>query len=76
MLSELPERVAQGADALEPLNRRKKIDVDGKLAPDRNEEYLLYQTLLGAWPFETTDDGRPTTDGATPSVVSRPSSVV
>ena len=26
------------------------------LAPDRNEEYLLYQTLIGAWPFRTLDD--------------------
>ena len=25
---------------------------DGRLAPDANEEYLLYQTLVGAWPFE------------------------
>ena len=25
-------------------------------APDRNDEYLLYQTLLGAWPAEDDDD--------------------
>ena len=25
----------------------------GTYAPDANEEYLLYQTLIGAWPFET-----------------------
>jgi (1->4)-alpha-D-glucan 1-alpha-D-glucosylmutase len=25
------------------------------VAPDRNEEYLLYQTLLGAWPLEPMD---------------------
>src|SRR5262249_30504587 len=30
-------------------NRRHKTDVHGASAPDRNEEYLLYQTLLGAW---------------------------
>ena len=30
--------------------------MDGTLAPDRNEEYLLYQTLIGAWPFLTMDD--------------------
>jgi (1->4)-alpha-D-glucan 1-alpha-D-glucosylmutase len=27
--------------------------IDGAEAPDRNEEYLLYQTLLGVWPLET-----------------------
>ena len=25
-------------------------------APDRNDEYLFYQTLLGAWPLEALDD--------------------
>jgi (1->4)-alpha-D-glucan 1-alpha-D-glucosylmutase len=25
---------------------------DGRLAPDNNEEYLLYQTILGAWPWQ------------------------
>ena len=31
-------------------NRRKKRVVHGRPAPDRNEELLLYQTLVGAWP--------------------------
>jgi (1->4)-alpha-D-glucan 1-alpha-D-glucosylmutase len=31
-------------------NDAKKSLVDGDLAPDRNDEYLFYQTLLGAWP--------------------------
>jgi (1->4)-alpha-D-glucan 1-alpha-D-glucosylmutase len=31
-------------------NKRKKVKVDGELAPSRNDEYLLYQTLLGTWP--------------------------
>jgi (1->4)-alpha-D-glucan 1-alpha-D-glucosylmutase len=25
---------------------------DGRMAPDNNEEYLLYQTILGAWPWQ------------------------
>src|SRR5262249_15048160 len=33
-------------------NRRHKIEVHGAPAPDPNEEYLLYQTLVGAWPFD------------------------
>jgi (1->4)-alpha-D-glucan 1-alpha-D-glucosylmutase len=31
---------------------RHKEEVDGRAAPDRNEEYFLYQTLLGVWPLE------------------------
>ena len=30
-------------------NDAKKSLVDGDLAPDRNDEYLFYQTLVGAW---------------------------
>jgi (1->4)-alpha-D-glucan 1-alpha-D-glucosylmutase len=32
------------------LNSAKKVVVEDQPAPDRNDEYLLYQTLLGAWP--------------------------
>lgn len=38
------------------LNRAKKSKVDDVLAPGRNDEYLLYQTLVGAWPVEELDD--------------------
>ena len=31
-------------------NEAKKSLVDGELAPDRNDEYLFYQALVGAWP--------------------------
>jgi (1->4)-alpha-D-glucan 1-alpha-D-glucosylmutase len=37
------------------LNRSKRRKLDGERAPSRNDEYLLYQTLLGVWPFETPD---------------------
>ena len=33
-------------------NRRWKKQIDDAHAPDANEEYLLYQTLLGVWPIE------------------------
>jgi (1->4)-alpha-D-glucan 1-alpha-D-glucosylmutase len=29
---------------------------DGRLVPDHNEEYFLYQTLIGSWPFESGTD--------------------
>src|SRR5438309_8633051 len=34
------------------LNRRSKRIIEENEAPDPNEEYLLYQTLLGTWPLE------------------------
>ncbi len=33
------------------LNARHKVHVGEERAPDGNDEYLLYQTLLGAWPM-------------------------
>jgi (1->4)-alpha-D-glucan 1-alpha-D-glucosylmutase len=32
-------------------NRDKKIMIQGRAVPDGNEEMLIYQTLLGAWPL-------------------------
>ena len=37
------------------LNDSKKSVVDGQPAPDRNDEYLFYQTLVGAWPASALD---------------------
>ena len=30
---------------------------DGRVAPDANEEYFIYQTLAGAWPWRMDSDG-------------------
>jgi (1->4)-alpha-D-glucan 1-alpha-D-glucosylmutase len=38
-------------------NRGKKQVIDDQPAPTRNDEYLLYQTLVGTWPPKTLDDG-------------------
>jgi len=40
------------------MNRARKRIVDGAPAPSRNDEYLLYQTLLGTFPFGDLDAGR------------------
>jgi len=37
------------------MNRRHKRQVDGAPAPSRNDEYLLYQTLVGSLPSGTLD---------------------
>lgn len=41
------------------LNRKYKVELEGRLVPTENEEYLLYQTLIGAWPFEALHDPVP-----------------
>jgi len=34
----------------------KSASIDAEPAPTRNDEYLLYQTLVGTWPTEALDD--------------------
>jgi (1->4)-alpha-D-glucan 1-alpha-D-glucosylmutase len=36
------------------MNKKFKGRIEGRLAPDRNEEYLLYQNLMGVWPIGET----------------------
>jgi (1->4)-alpha-D-glucan 1-alpha-D-glucosylmutase len=38
------------------INRRKKRLINHGRAPSRNDEYLFYQTLLGAWPLEEINE--------------------
>jgi (1->4)-alpha-D-glucan 1-alpha-D-glucosylmutase len=58
VLSELPREWRVAVNRWTRLNRGHKTRVEGASAPDRNDEYLFYQTLLGAWPWgaETPDD--------------------
>jgi (1->4)-alpha-D-glucan 1-alpha-D-glucosylmutase len=49
-LSELPAEWHAALARWGRLNSSKKRVVEDQPAPDRNDEYLLYQTLLGAWP--------------------------
>jgi (1->4)-alpha-D-glucan 1-alpha-D-glucosylmutase len=57
-LSEIPEEWRAWLQEWRPLNQPFKSVVDGHEAPDANEEYHLYQSLLGAWPLgaETVDE--------------------
>jgi (1->4)-alpha-D-glucan 1-alpha-D-glucosylmutase len=55
VLSEIPEQWQAALARWTDLNDAKKNAVDGRLAPSRNDEYLLYQTLIGAWPIEPLD---------------------
>ncbi|PWU15614.1 MAG: malto-oligosyltrehalose synthase [Verrucomicrobia bacterium] len=49
VLSEIPDEWKSALTRWSRLNADKKIIVDGQPATDANDEYLLYQTLLGAW---------------------------
>ena len=51
VLSEVPGAWKQAAARWARANRRGRSVVDGRSYPSRNEEYLLYQTLLGSWPL-------------------------
>jgi (1->4)-alpha-D-glucan 1-alpha-D-glucosylmutase len=50
VLSEIPMEWHRKVRAWREMNHDKKTVDDGVEAPVPNDEYLLYQTLVGAWP--------------------------
>jgi (1->4)-alpha-D-glucan 1-alpha-D-glucosylmutase len=52
VLSEIPGPWTRQIRHFSRLNRRRKPLFRGQPAPDRNDEYFLYQALMGAYPFE------------------------
>jgi (1->4)-alpha-D-glucan 1-alpha-D-glucosylmutase len=52
VLSEMPEAWRRHVGRWARNNARNRDRVDGEPAPDRNDEYLFYQALVGAWPTE------------------------
>ncbi len=52
VLSDLPEEWTRQVTTWSRLLRARRGDLDGTAAPDRNDEYLLYQLLVGSWPVE------------------------
>lgn len=57
VLSEMPDEWRGHLMRWNRFNKKyKKKTADNQFIPDRNEEYLLYQTLIGAWPFEPMND--------------------
>jgi (1->4)-alpha-D-glucan 1-alpha-D-glucosylmutase len=56
VLSEVPDEWAAQVTRWRDLAAPARPTVRGKPAPDANDEYLLYQTLLGAWPWQETDE--------------------
>jgi (1->4)-alpha-D-glucan 1-alpha-D-glucosylmutase len=59
VLSEMPRVWAAHVIRWKRYNRSKKRTIaDSRTVPDANEEYLLYQTLAGAWPMEMDTDAQ------------------
>ncbi len=56
VLSEIPAVWRLSLRRWTRINRSKKRKVEDALAPSSNDEYLLYQTLLGTWPLEPLDE--------------------
>lgn len=55
VLSEIPQEWRQQIQLWSRLNRSRKRTLRRRRAPDRNDEYFLYQTLLGAWPWDEAE---------------------
>jgi (1->4)-alpha-D-glucan 1-alpha-D-glucosylmutase len=52
VLSEMPDEWEQRLRRWNRMNRIKKREIEGVRAPGRNDECLLYQTLVGSWPLD------------------------
>src|SRR5262245_58696391 len=52
VLSEIPIEWRARVGAWQKLNRKLRETVDGRPTPGANTEYLIYQTLVGAWPID------------------------
>jgi (1->4)-alpha-D-glucan 1-alpha-D-glucosylmutase len=56
LLSEMPEAWAERLGRWDQINALRRGEIDGEPAPDRNDEYIFYQTVLGAWPPDLAPD--------------------
>jgi (1->4)-alpha-D-glucan 1-alpha-D-glucosylmutase len=56
VLSEMPQAWQDAIFRWREVNRAHKRLVDGTEVPDANEEYLLYQILVGSWPTDPMED--------------------
>jgi (1->4)-alpha-D-glucan 1-alpha-D-glucosylmutase len=56
VLSEMTQVWRKTIERWTRINRLRKREVEGQPAPSLNDEYLLYQTLVGSWPLEELDE--------------------
>jgi (1->4)-alpha-D-glucan 1-alpha-D-glucosylmutase len=69
VLSEMPDAWSKAVGVWMRINGRNRVKLHGAWAPDRNDEYLFYQALVGAWPAE--DAGLPLPEHAPADVAGR-----
>lgn len=55
VLSEIPEEWEQSIERWSKLNEPHKACEGEEFIPDKNDEYLFYQTLVGSWPLYPMD---------------------
>ena len=55
VLSEIPREWSEAVRRWVKMNEVHRTEIDGNVVPDANEEYLIYQTLIGAWPVGAGD---------------------
>ncbi len=64
VISEMPGPWSSALERWSAINEIRKLEASGVAAPDPNDEYLLYQTIVGAWPMGwTVADTTPPFDG-------------
>ncbi|HZZ60056.1 MAG TPA: malto-oligosyltrehalose synthase [Roseiarcus sp.] len=61
VLSEVPEEWRRQVTSWSRLLRARLGDVEGRAPPARDDEYMLYQMLVGSWPTEMLET--PTAEG-------------
>jgi (1->4)-alpha-D-glucan 1-alpha-D-glucosylmutase len=56
VLSEIPDEWIEAVERWRAYNQDKRTLIEERFVPDPNEEYLLYQTLVGTWPLAAMDE--------------------
>ena len=56
VIAEIPEEWEKQVKAWSEINRANKTSLPGLMVPDENDEYLFYQNLLGAFPFNESEE--------------------
>ncbi len=59
VLADMPEEWTRQVNGWSRLIRARRGEIERNAPPDRNDEYLLYQTLVGSWPVELLENPDP-----------------
>lgn len=59
VLADMPEEWARQVQGWSRLVRARRGEIERNAPPDRNDEYLLYQLLVGSWPVELLENPDP-----------------